>query len=132
MSEDLESAVEELLKRADDNQPIAVSDCDSFLNDITRFTAKHGMEETKKFLTFLGNPDENMKIIHVAGTDGKGSTVNFLCDLLMSQGYKVGTLTSPHNYTHLDRIRINNQNITDQAFLNILNQNYEFFNENNL
>ena len=92
----------------------------------------YDFDHFKKVCHKIGDPQNDFYIIHVAGTDGKGSTVNFLCDLLMSQGYKVGTLTSPHNYTHLDRIRINNQNITDQAFLNILNQNYEFFNENNL
>ena len=97
MSEDLESAVEELLKRADDNKPIAVSDCDSFLNDIPRFTAKHGMEETKKFLTFLGNPDENMKIIHVAGTNGKGSVCCYMQSVLLKAGYRVGLFASTAN-----------------------------------
>ena len=119
MSEDLESAVEELLKRADDNQPIAVSDCDSFLNDIPRFTAKHGMEETKKFLTFLGNPDENMKIIHVAGTNGKGSVCCYMQSVLLKAGYRVGLFTSPHLVRINERFCVDGKPISDGLFIEI-------------
>lgn len=119
MSEDLESAVEELLKRADDNKPIAVSDCDSFLNDIPRFTAKHGMEETKKFLTFLGNPDENMKIIHVAGTNGKGSVCCYMQSVLLKAGYRVGLFTSPHLVRINERFCVDGKPISDGLFIEI-------------
>lgn len=119
MSEDLESAVEELLKRADDNQPIAVSDCDNFLNDIPRFTAKHGMEETKKFLTFLGNPDENMKIIHVAGTNGKGSVCCYMQSVLLKAGYRVGLFTSPHLVRINERFCVDGKPISDGLFIEI-------------
>ena len=78
------------------------------------------------------DPQNDFYTVHIAGTDGKGSTVTYLCDLLMSQGYKVGTLTSPHLVTHLDRIRVNGQNIPENTFLNILNENYEFYTENEL
>jgi dihydrofolate synthase/folylpolyglutamate synthase len=79
-----------------------------------------------------GDPQEDLYVVHVAGTDGKGSTVNYLCDLLMSQGLKVGTFTSPHLITHLDRIRVNGENIRASAFLNILNENYDFYTQNDL
>ncbi len=81
----------------------------------------------KKVVEEIGNPQDDFKMIHVAGTDGKGSTVTFLRDLLMSQGYKVGTLQSPHFLTHLDRIRLNGENIKEEAFLRILNEHYDFF-----
>ncbi|MDO4940599.1 MAG: folylpolyglutamate synthase/dihydrofolate synthase family protein [Erysipelotrichaceae bacterium] len=80
----------------------------------------------------LNNPQNNFYMIHVAGTDGKGSTVTFLRDLLMKQGLKVGTLQSPHYLIHQDRIRVNGQNITDEAFLRIMNDYYDFFIENKL
>ena len=80
----------------------------------------------------LGNPQDKFKMIHVAGTNGKGSTVCFLRDVLMALGYKVGTLQSPHYLTHLDRIRVNGINIDGQSFLDILNEYYDFFETNDL
>ena len=80
----------------------------------------------------LGNPQDSFYTIHVTGTDGKGSTVTYLRDLLMNHGLKVGTLQSPHYLVHQDRIRINNINIADEAFLRILNKHYDFFIEKNL
>ena len=80
----------------------------------------------------LGNPQNDFYMIHVAGTDGKGSTVNYLSYLLMSQGYKVGTLTSPHYITHQDRIRVNNRNIPDDYLIKFINDNYDFIIENKL
>lgn len=80
----------------------------------------------------LGNPQNGFKYIHVTGTNGKGSTITFLRDLLISHGFKVGTLQSPHLITHLDRIRVNGENIEEQFFLNSINKNYEFYIENNI
>lgn len=74
-----------------------------------------------------GDPQDDLYMIHVAGTDGKGSTVSYLSALLRSQGYKVGTFTSPHYLVHQDRIRINGNNIPDEAFLRILNEGLDFF-----
>lgn len=92
----------------------------------------HTFENFKKICEKLNNPQNSFYMIHVAGTDGKGSTVTYLRDLLMSQGYKVGTLQSPHYITHLDRIRINNNNIPDDTFLKLLNDNYQMFVDNDL
>lgn len=89
-------------------------------------------EHFKDVCNSIGNPQNDFYTIHVAGTDGKGSTVTFIRDLLMSQGYKVGTLQSPHYLIHQDRIRVDNVNITDEAFLRILNDKYDFFMANNL
>lgn len=92
----------------------------------------HTFDNFKSVCNSIGNPQNSFYTIHVAGTDGKGSTVSYLRDLLMSQGYKVGTLQSPHYITHLDRIRINNNNIPGDIFLKILNEKYDFFIENSL
>ena len=98
----------------------------------SRRNTGHTFENFKKVCDKLNNPQNSFYTIHVAGTDGKGSTVTYLRDLLMSQGYKVGTLQSPHYITHLDRIRINNNNIPSDVFLKILNDNYQVFIENDL
>ena len=92
----------------------------------------YSFDHFKKVCRDFGDLQNDLKTIHIAGTDGKGSTVNYLCDLLRSQGYKVGTLTSPHYVTHLDRIRIDGNNIREEAFLDILNRNYDFFVRNDL
>ena len=93
---------------------------------------KDSFSDFKKVCDKLNNPQDDFYMIHVAGTNGKGSTVNYIRALLMSQGYKVGTLNSPHYVKHQDRIRVNDINITDEAFLRILNENYDFFVSNNL
>lgn len=94
--------------------------------------------ETKDFNTFkalmqeLGNPQDKFKTVHVAGTNGKGSTVTYLRDIFMANGYHVGTLQSPHFLTHLDRIRYDGKNIEGDMFLSILNKYYDFIEKHNL
>ena len=89
-------------------------------------------ERFKEVVTELGNPQDDFYMVHVAGTDGKGSTVTYLRDLLMSQGFHVGTLQSPHFLTHLDRIRFDGENIEEEAFLRILNENAYYYISKNL
>ena len=92
----------------------------------------HTFDNFKQICNKINNPQNSFYTIHVAGTDGKGSTVAYLRDLLMSQGFKVGSLQSPHYITHLDRIRINNINIDSDYFLQTINENYNFYIENDL
>lgn len=99
---------------------------------MARRNTGHTFDKFKAVCEKLNNPQDDFYTIHVTGTDGKGSTVTYLRDLLMAHGYKVGTLQSPHYITHLDRIRVNNENITAEAFLSILNKNYDFYIENDL
>ena len=99
---------------------------------INRRNENSTFESFKAVCDSLGNPQDNFYTIHVTGTDGKGSTVTYLRDLLMNHGLKVGTLQSPHYLVHQDRIRINNINIEDEAFLRILNKHYDFFIEKKL
>ena len=81
----------------------------------------------QKVMAKLNDPQDTFKMIHVAGTNGKGSTVTFLRDMLISLGYHVGTLQSPHFLSHLDRIRFDGKNIGEKDFLAILNEYYDFF-----
>ena len=67
-----------------------------------------------KLLELLGNPQDGLKIIHVAGTNGKGSTCSFITSILKEAGYKVGLYTSPFLETFTERIRINGENIPEE------------------
>lgn len=73
------------------------------------------LERIRKFLANLGNPQEQLKIIHVAGTKGKGSTSCFIAQILQEQGFRVGLYTSPHLVDFRERIRILDANNTADA-----------------
>lgn len=85
----------------------------------------YGLDHFKQYMASLGNPQNRLRSIHIAGTNGKGSTTNDIRSILQAAGYKVGSFTSPFMITHLDRIRINNQDIREEAFLGITNQYYD-------
>lgn len=88
-----------------------------------------GLELFKKAMNDLGNPQDCLKAIHIAGTNGKGSTTDFIRSILQTAGYKVGTFTSPYLISHHDRIRINNQNIGDEQLLNYINLTEKYWQE---
>jgi len=75
---------------------------------------KPGLERVKKLLNELGNPQEHLKIIHVAGTNGKGSTCAIIASLLRSAGLRVGLYTSPHLLRFNERIRIADNEISNR------------------
>lgn len=84
---------------------------------IGKFKSK-GNVRIKKFLEKIGSPHKNLKVIHVAGTNGKGSTVNFIKDVL-KEDYKVGSFVSPHLITYCDRIKIGDEEISQKDFAEI-------------
>lgn len=84
---------------------------------IPKFLEAPSVEHTRAVLDAIGAPDEKMKIIHVAGTNGKGSVCAFVTGMLSAQGHKVGTFTSPHLIKINERIKVNNQPCTDEEFL---------------
>ena len=90
-----------------------------YIEEIPRFTEKHPLSHTKVFLREIGVDESKMKIIHVAGTNGKGSVCAMLSNILVKAGKNTGLFTSPHLVTHNERIRINNQQIDDDEFLTI-------------
>ena len=71
---------------------------------------KPGLENITKLCNFFGNPQEKLKMIHIGGTNGKGSTSNMLASVLQEQGYKVGLYNSPHLIDFTERIKINGVN----------------------
>lgn len=84
---------------------------------IGKFKSK-GNVRIKKFLEKIGSPHKNLKVIHVAGTNGKGSTVNFIKDVL-KEDYRVGSFVSPHLITYCDRIKIGDEEISQKDFAEI-------------
>lgn len=84
-----------------------------------------GFDSFQRYLNENENHLDQLRILHVAGTNGKGSTVSMLASCLVEAGYKVGTFTSPHLYEHEDRIRINGTQIPQSDFLRICNKNKE-------
>lgn len=77
---------------------------------------KPGLDNIKKLCDFFGNPQENLKMIHIGGTNGKGSTSNMLASVLQEQGYKVGLYNSPHLIDFTERIKVNGKN-ADKEFV---------------
>lgn len=88
-----------------------------YLFEVPRFTKKNTLEDTKWFLKKLGNPDRKLRIIHVAGTNGKGSTCSYMKSILEAAGKKVALFTSPHLVDVRERFRIGQEMITKEQFL---------------
>lgn len=86
-----------------------------------------GLDNFAMAMEKLGNIESKLKTIHVAGTNGKGSTVNYLRSILQTAGYRVATFTSPYLVVHNDRIRINDVNISDADLLKYANQTYDLW-----
>ncbi len=80
----------------------------------------------------LGNPERHLKCIHVAGTNGKGSTSHLLASVLQEAGYKVGLYTSPHLKDYRERIAINGITISEDYVCDFINKNKSFFEANEL
>ena len=78
-------------------------------------TVKWGTAVTRKILDSLGSPDDSLKIIHIAGTNGKGSTAEFFTQILIAAGKKVGTFTSPAVYDFYDQFRIDGKSMSEEV-----------------
>ncbi len=83
---------------------------------------RSGLGRMQRAVDLLGNPEKTHPIIHVTGTNGKGSTIAFMRELFVAHGKKVGTFTSPHIISFHDRIGINGQPISDADFIRLAEQ----------
>lgn len=88
----------------------------AYIENIPKFTTKNKLEHTRKCLDLLGSPDKDRKIIHVAGTNGKGSVCAFLSSMLEQGGFRCGLFTSPHLVKINERFQINEVMVSDQRF----------------
>lgn len=90
-----------------------------FIHSTYKFGSKLGLQNITKLTELLGNPQDTYKIIHVAGTNGKGSTSNMIHDVLMASGYKTGLFISPFLEEFTERIQINKQHINKESLARI-------------
>lgn len=85
------------------------------------YSGVRGIERTKYLLKLIGSPQNKLKVVHIAGTSGKGSTVYLTSILLKAHGFKVGSHYSPHIFDIRERIQINNEYISSDKFVHYLN-----------
>lgn len=89
------------------------------VDSLNKFGSVLGLENIRELLRRLDNPQEKLKVIHVAGTNGKGSVIAYLSSVLTEAGYKVGKYTSPVVFEYLEKYQINNRNISEEDFTDI-------------
>ena len=90
---------------------------------------KPGLDNTYRLMAHLGNPHERLRAVHVAGTNGKGSTSHLLATALQAQGYKVGLFTSPHLVDFRERIRISGEMIPEETVVQFVASHRAFLDE---
>ena len=90
---------------------------------------KPNLDNTHALTNALGNPERNLKCIHVAGTNGKGSTSHMLSSIFQEAGYKVGLYTSPHLKDFRERIKINGEMVTKEWLVNYVQKNKKLYDE---
>ena len=93
-------------------------EAEAYINNVPKFTSKNKPENTMELIRRLGHPERSMKVIHVAGTNGKGSVCAFLSSMLTEGGKRTGLFTSPHLVKINERFQINNEPVSDEIFLN--------------
>ncbi len=89
-------------------------DAIEYINTPRWLTSRLGLERIRELLDRLGRPQDRLKFVHVAGTNGKGSTCAFTATILAEAGFKTGLFTSPYVETFHERIRVNGRNISDE------------------
>lgn len=93
-----------------------------YITEVGNFGSNYGLERTYKLLEHLGNPERDLKLIHIAGTNGKGSTTSMITEILMGEGYKVGMYTSPFIEEFEERIQINRNNIPKESLAILMDE----------
>ncbi|OYP06489.1 tetrahydrofolate synthase, partial [Lachnotalea glycerini] len=83
-----------------------------YLNEITKYGSVLGLGNIKELLARVGNPDKELQFVHIAGTNGKGSTLAFISTILKTAGYKIGRYISPSVFSYREKIQVDEQYIT--------------------
>lgn len=86
-----------------------------YIHGITWQSREPGLKRINELMDMMGHPEKELKYIHIAGTNGKGSTAAMLASILTKAGYKTGLFTSPHIYKFNERMQINGEHISDEA-----------------
>ena len=93
---------------------------------------KADLSNTLKLVSYLGNPQNDFKSVHIAGTNGKGSTSHMMASVFQEAGYKVGLYTSPHLKDFRERIKINGKLIAEENVVHFIEKHQSFFLQNQL
>lgn len=91
-----------------------------YLENFQRKSENNSLDAMNVLMKKLGNPEKSLKIIHIAGTNGKGSVLEMLNSILLKQGYRIGKFISPHLIDFNERICINNKSISDEELMEII------------
>ncbi|NIK75976.1 dihydrofolate synthase/folylpolyglutamate synthase [Paenibacillus castaneae] len=105
------------------NEPLhSYGDAVEWITGLIPFGIRPGLERMEKLMELAGNPHRRLKFIHVAGTNGKGSTCAFLTSVLLRSGYDVGTFTSPYITKFTNRFQYNGNDIEEDTLLKLANE----------
>lgn len=96
------------------------SEAREYLREVNKYGSVLGLDSIKELLRRLGNPENDLRVVHVAGTNGKGSTMTFLQNILMKSGYSVGRYSSPAVFEYREIISINNDYIDKDSLAEII------------
>lgn len=92
------------------------------IDSLLVFGSRPGLDRIKKLMSLLGDPQDDLRFVHVAGTNGKGSVCNMLSMILTSAGYKTGLFTSPHITGFGERMQINGEQISENDVVKLVEQ----------
>lgn len=93
-----------------------------YIHSLLKFGIKPGLERISVLMNELGNPQSELKFIHIAGTNGKGTTSTMMSEILKAAGHKTGLFTSPYVFDFCERIQINNKNIPQTELAEIVSE----------
>ena len=108
------------------------SDAVKLLTSSGKFYINLGLERISKILELIGNPQDNLQYIHVAGTNGKGSVCAIIAAVLKQSGRKVGLYTSPHIFNYTERIKIGDIDISKDNFAKLIFEISELADKNSI
>ena len=106
----------------------------SYIMNISRYGSDYGLDRMQKACDILNNPEDSLKFVHVAGTNGKGSVTAYLTSILKENGYKVGTYNSPYIYNYRERFLIDNEMASEELiakYLEIVKNTIEIIQKDN-
>ena len=98
------------------------SKTEKLLHSSGKFRIKLGLDRISAILELCGNPQKSLRVIHVAGTNGKGSVCTLTAEILKQSGYKVGLYTSPHIFKYNERFKVNGEDISDEDFVRYVSE----------
>ena len=98
---------------------MTINEVMSVIHNAEKLGSIMGVETVKEMLNRLGNPQDKLKVIHIAGTNGKGSTASYIASSYVSNGYKVGLFTSPYFVEPREQISINGKEITECKLIRV-------------